>query len=154
MCLACIVEDDPESDRQKFAADLNLQAQMVRSLAAQADTILIALAVEETVRWRRVRVVFRINRVLKGQIPASGEVSYTTLPGVVPLCPGNASQTFLNTNAGEGETYILYSRKGELLRAGNIARHALPSRPAHRSSSRQDISLEEEIKLVMETRGI
>lgn len=42
MCLACIVEDDPESDRQKFAADLNLQAQMVRSLAAQADTILIA----------------------------------------------------------------------------------------------------------------
>ena len=125
---ACISASEADR-RQEIGDDLALQARMVRRLATDADTVLIAFALKPD---GRDRILFRIDKILKGNMPASGRVSYRWHPGVAVTCL--ASVAFLNVNPREGQSYILYAENRQLLRAGNVVRYGL------------DISLQEEIE--------
>src|SRR5262245_30465263 len=134
--LACIFASEADR-RQEVAEDIAVQRNMVRHLAIEADTILIAFAMKPD---GRDRILFRIDRTLKGTIIPSQRASYAWRAGVGTTC--FASEAFLNINPWEGQTYILYAKDGQLLRAGDIKRYGL------------DISLEEEITLVTAARDI
>lgn len=116
---ACISADEADAVRAA-EADRTVQGNFARQLAAEADAIMFATAVSEKSASRTV--TFRINRMLKGSMPVSPEVTYVWTPGRAALC--HPSEAFFNTVAMVGETYILYASKGRLLRAGSVVRDA------------------------------
>ena len=125
--IACIVASEADYAAE-LARDREAQAKLVTPLAQQADTVLIAKALREIdeVRWITEFVVLE---VLKGNLRIAERKAYqaSLSAGGIDCTPG--VDLFRNTITESGQDYLLYVKKGKLLRAAKIKRregNALP----------------------------
>ena len=113
--IACIVASEADHAAE-LARDRAAQAKLVAPLAQQADTILIAKALREVdeVRWITEFVVLE---VLKGNLRIAERKTYQASQSVggIDCTPG--VELFRNTLTLSGQDYLLYVKKGKLLRA-------------------------------------
>jgi hypothetical protein len=118
------------------ARDRKLQASLVPKLVEEVDTIVIARALHDIEGTLDTK--FLLLRVIKGR-SVDGEIpTYRASPSIPPIACTMPSEIFRNTVTVTGETYLLYVRRGRLLRAISATRSAA------------DITVNEELQLIAE----
>jgi hypothetical protein len=126
-------QDRPPKEQKRIdRADIEVQAELVESLAGISDSIFIGEVIEADLALRDVRI--DVKEIILGNAQIS--VTEWQLParGISVAC--RPSQMFHNVFLHVGRTYIFYAEKGELLRAGWIERSSL------------DVSLNRELQII------
>jgi hypothetical protein len=138
--MACIVASEADHAAE-LARDRAAQAKLVTPLAQQADTILIAKALREVdeVRWTTEFVVLE---VFKGSLKIAQREVYQAAQSVAGIDCTPGVDLFRNTITLTGQDYLLYVKKGKLLRAAKIKRREGNS-----------LSLNDELELIVRVTG-
>src|SRR5262245_52076734 len=111
---ACILPDDPvEAARvmdERIAHDQILQAALVQKLVEEADTIVIARALQDIEGTLDTK--FLLLQIIKGRAVSGATPVYRASPSIPPLACTMPSELFRNTFTAIGKTYLLYARGG------------------------------------------
>ncbi len=138
--MACIVASEADYAAE-VARDRAAQAKLVTPLAQQADKILIAKALREVaeVRWS---TEFAVLEVFKGSLKIAQREVYQASQSVAGIKCTPGVDLFRNTITLTGQDYLLYVKKGKLLRAVQIKRRGV-----------DQLALNDELDLITRVTG-